>query len=66
MLRHTVAGREARANYPGWFWAAGTHTARHCAASTPGGLTAEAMMPSLPAHRPVACRVGLVLAGGAR
>ncbi|GHA83299.1 hypothetical protein [Streptomyces chryseus] len=64
-MRHTLAGPEARANYPGWFWAAGTHTARHCAASTPGGLTAEAMMPSLPAPRPAAAYAGLLVAGGA-
>lgn len=65
-MRHTLAGPAAHANTPGWFWAAGSHTARLRAASTPGALHTEAMVPHLPAPRPVAARAGLLVAGGAR
>ncbi|WP_371592617.1 hypothetical protein [Streptomyces virginiae] len=65
-MRHTLAGPAARANTPGWFWAAGSHTARLRAASTPGALRMEAMVPYLPTPCPAVRLAGLVLAGGAR
>lgn len=64
-MRHTLAGPAARANTPGWFWAAGSHTARLRAASTPGALHTEDMMPCQPAPRPVVRRAGLLATGGA-
>ncbi|MGW2582642.1 hypothetical protein ACWCYZ_15130 [Streptomyces virginiae] len=65
-MSNTVAGPAARANYPGWFWAAGPHTARLRVVSTPGVLRTEAMVPYPPAPRPAARRAGLLAARGAR
>lgn len=38
LVRHTLAGPVARANNPGWFWAAGANTARPVVS---GGLGAR-------------------------
>lgn len=65
-MRHTLAGPLARANYPGWFWAAGTSIARPVVSgglrARPSDLYSEVIMsyPTVPAPR------RLALVGGAR
>lgn len=46
-MRHTLAGPVARAKEPGWFWAAGTNTARPVCVGrgSSGLLVTETSMP---------------------
>lgn len=69
-MRHTLAGPLARANNPGWFWAAGTNTARPVVSgglgTRPSGFLLEA--PSM-THLPAFCAAATASAsptGGAR
>jgi hypothetical protein len=69
-MRHTLAGPVVRANNPGWFWAAGTNTARPVVSgglgTRPSGFLLEApSMTHLPAFR-TAATAGASLAGGTR
>lgn len=61
-MRHTLTGPMARANNPGWFWAAGTNPARPvCVGRGPGSFfVTETSMPYPIDVRPA------IMAGGAR